>query len=117
MCQPQLGGETSNSRLESRLLVVNRDVLPLYPHRIVRPEVNPGAAVKTTADGKLLQFGAGPAGHASPAPRVAHCGAARVVRTDDYEVLSMPPDIVEARHGQRDVAGARVDLRMQHVGG
>ena len=100
------------SRLESGHLIVYRDVLPLYPHCIVAPEVDAVATVEPTADGEFLEIGARSA---------AQRRAARVVGADDDEVLAMPPDIVKARHGQRDVARvcetrARVDLRLHHVG-
>lgn len=108
-------------RLESGYLVVDRDVLPLYPHRVVAPEVDAFATVEPTADGKLPEFGASPATHAGAAQRTAHGGAARVVWAVDDKVLAMPPDVVEARHRQRDIARVcetrtRVDLRLLHVG-
>ena len=108
-------------RLESGYLVVDRDVLPLYPHRVVAPEVDAFATVEPTADGKLPEFGASPTTHPGATQSAAQGGAAWVVGSVDDEVLAMPPDVVEARHGQRDIARVsqtrtRVALRLLHVG-
>ena len=108
-------------RLESGYLVVDRGVLPLYPHRVVAPEVDAFATVEPTADGKLPEFGASPATHAGAAQRTAQGGAARVVGSVDDEVLAVPSDVIEARHGQRDIARVcqtrtRVALRLLHMG-
>jgi hypothetical protein len=117
---PTLVAKKGCSRFESGHLVVDRHILPLYPHRVIAPEIDAVATVEPTADRKLLEFHACLASHATATQQAAHSGAPLGVADDD-EVLSVPADVVEARHGQCNVARmfetrARVDLRLLHAG-